>query len=127
MTRATTPCSGVKPRSRAVLRIASRGAPAGNSEDYVNPYDPGDTEIDIGDWVQGRPGVSNSKKIRKALDLLEDTIEITVPIWDAFESQGNNANYRVVGFARVLINDYRLPRQNRISAELLETIFSTCD
>jgi hypothetical protein len=39
-----------------------------------------------------------------------------VPVWDEATGQGNNLKYRVVGFGRVQITDYRLPGQNRISA-----------
>lgn len=66
-------------------------------------------------WVRGKPGVSNAKAVRNALDTLKTTV-ITVPVWDEATGQGNNLKYRVVGFARVQIADYRLPGQNRISA-----------
>ena len=97
--------------------------PPGNSEDYVNPYDPADHVISVDDWVQGSPGVSNSRKVRRALDyLIDEEIVITIPIWDDAELQGNNANYQVAGFAQVRLISYRLPRENRISAEFLGTV-----
>ncbi|MES1241964.1 MAG: CARDB domain-containing protein [Acidobacteriota bacterium] len=92
--------------------------PPGNSSTYVNPHAPTDPTISIGDWVQGKPGVSNASDVRKALDNLE-TRDIVVPVWDATEGQGANVNYRVMGFARVRLLDYRLPSQNRITVRFL--------
>ena len=88
--------------------------PPGNSQTYVNPNDPADHVLSINDWVYGRPGVSNSKGVRDALDLLK-TLIITVPVWDTATGQGNNTQYHVVGCARIQITSYRLPGQNRIS------------
>src|SRR5581483_3516704 len=42
-----------------------------DSQTYVNPFDANDHQLDAGDWVQGKPGVSNSKGVRDALDNLE--------------------------------------------------------
>ncbi len=91
--------------------------PPGDSDTYVNPYDSEDQVVSVGDWVQGSPGVSNASDIRAMLDaLIDGEMVITVPIWDAAEDQGNNANYQVAAFAQVQLVDYRLPRDNRISA-----------
>ena len=54
--------------------------PPGDSFTYKNPANAGDNVISIGDWVQGKPGVSNSNGVRDALDVLK-TIDINVPIW----------------------------------------------
>src|SRR5687767_2851984 len=35
--------------------------PPGNSETYINPEDRNDRQVSIGDWIQGKPGVSNSE------------------------------------------------------------------
>ncbi|MGC9400797.1 MAG: vWA domain-containing protein [Anaerolineae bacterium] len=89
--------------------------PPGDSDTYVNPDDSDDHTLSTGDWVHGKPGVSNSKSVREALDTLKDYV-ITVPVWGEAAGQGNNLEYQVVGFARVQITDYYLPGQNRISA-----------
>lgn len=104
--------------------LAQSLTPPGDSDTYVNPSDPSDHIVSVGDWVQGSPGVANSKAVRDALDILK-TITITVPVWDESEGQGNNTLYHVVDFADVQITDFRLPRQNRISAILLGT--ADCD
>ena len=49
----------------------------GDSDTYVNPDDSSAHRDDVGDRVQGTPGVSNSRAIRDALDVLK-TITITI-------------------------------------------------
>jgi hypothetical protein len=92
--------------------------PPGNSSTYINPLNRNDHIVSVGDWVQGKPGVTNGDKVRKALDTLK-TIDIVVPVWDRVRGRGNISLYRVTGFARVRITDYQLPKQNRISARFL--------
>jgi uncharacterized repeat protein (TIGR01451 family) len=92
--------------------------PPGNSDTYVNPYDSNDHTLSPGDWVYGKPGVSNSKAVRGALDELKE-MDIIVPVWDQAEGKGKNVEYHVVGYAQVRITDYRLPGQNRISVIFL--------
>jgi RHS repeat-associated protein len=109
--------------SPSVPTLVNSLTPPGDSWTYENPDDSTDHIINRGDWVQGKPGVSNSKKVRNALDALIGT-EITVPAWDQARGQGNNADYRVAGFVRIELLDYHLPRDNRITARL--TGFVTC-
>jgi len=92
--------------------------PPGNSGTYINPMNRRDHVVSIGDWVQGKPGISNSDRVRRALDTLKQ-IDIVVPVWDRAVGRGNKSLYRVAGFARVRITDYHLPRQNRITARFL--------
>ncbi len=98
--------------------------PPGNSGTYINPQNPSDHFISIGDWVQGKPGVSNSQAVRRALNTLEH-IDIIVPVWDQAVGKGNNSLYRVSAFAKVRIINYRLPQQNRITARFLGLV--PCD
>src|SRR5215469_16076791 len=64
--------------------------PPGDSSTYVNPDNPNDHHLVVGDWVSSKPGVSNSKEVRAALDNLE-TMSITVPVWSQSRGQGANA------------------------------------
>ena len=89
----------------------------------MNPDDPSDHQISIGDWVSAKPGVSNSKGVRDALDALK-SVDITVPVWDLTRGSGDHAAYRVANFARVRLISYQLPGQNRISVQFLG--FTTC-
>jgi RHS repeat-associated protein/uncharacterized repeat protein (TIGR01451 family) len=92
--------------------------PPGDSNTYTNPDAAGDHVVSIGDWVLAKPGVSDSKKVRNALDRLK-TLDITVPVWDAATNNGVNSRYRVASFARVRLLSYTLPGQNRITARYL--------
>jgi len=97
--------------------------PPGDSLTYVDPFNPDNHQVLVGGWVQGKPGVSNSKKVRDALDNLE-SIVIIVPVWDQAQEQGNNTLYHVAGFASVQIVSYHLPSQNVISVTFLG--FTSC-
>jgi hypothetical protein len=96
----------------------------GNSSTYINPQLPSDHVVSVGDWVQGKPGISNSDQVRRALNALEQ-IDITVPVWDRAMGRGNNSLYHVSAFARVRITNYRLPKENRITARFLG--LTSCD
>lgn len=104
--------------SPSATALAASLTPPGNSATYVNPYDPDDHSVSVGDWVAGAPGVNNSAAIRAALDSLIG-LPITVPVWDAVQGQGSNEQYRVAGYAQVSITGYSLPGRNRISAVYL--------
>ena len=93
-------------------------SPPGNSVTYVNSTDPNDHLVSVGDWVQGRPGVTSSDQVRAALDTLT-TRDITVPVWDTAQDASNHTLYHVVAFARVRLTAYQLPGKNRISAQFL--------
>jgi hypothetical protein len=116
-------------RSARQFRLANLGSPSeptlvasltppGNSSTYVNPFNPRDRVASVGDWVLNKSGISNSRRVRAALDKLE-TIDITVPVRDKARSHGNNSLYHVVAFARGRIINYRLPTENRIAARFL--------
>ncbi len=89
--------------------------PPGNSGTYVNPTSPADHQLAPQKTVWGKPGVSNSRGVRDALDVLK-TIDIVVPVWNTTFASGSNVQYHIVDFAIVRLTDYRLPSQNRISA-----------
>ena len=92
--------------------------PPGNSNTYINPKNPSDRELSVGDWMQGKPGVTNSKSVRDALDNLK-TIDLIVPVWNETQGQGNNGLYRVSAFAKVRLLSYQLTGQSRISVRFL--------
>jgi hypothetical protein len=72
-------------------RLAGSLTPPGDSQTYVNPADPKDRVVSVGDWVPGKPGVSNSRAVRDALDRLK-TIDATLPVWDAAAGTGSGAS-----------------------------------
>ncbi|MCL4266513.1 MAG: VWA domain-containing protein [Anaerolineae bacterium] len=107
--------------NNSVPALVASLTPPGNSYLYINPNDPNDHLISVGDWVQGRPGVAKSRQIVDALDVLVKTegLNIIVPVWDEVSNNGANTVYRVVDFAIVHLTDYHLPGQNSISARFL--------
>lgn len=90
----------------------------GDSFTYVNPDNQNDHQLAVGDWVSGKPGVSNGKHVRASLDALEG-FTITVPVWDQTRGEGDNTAYHIVGFAQVIIINYHLPSRNQITAEFI--------
>jgi hypothetical protein len=104
--------------SNNVPSLIASLTPPGNSHIYENPDDPDDHIVSIGDWVEGKPGVSNAIGVRNALDNLIG-LEIVVPVWNVTQGNGANAEYRVSGFAIVRLLDYHLPGQDRITAQFI--------
>jgi hypothetical protein len=92
--------------------------PPGNSTNYVNPDNSTDHEVNIGDWIVGRPGVPNSIDLRDALDNLHD-VDLIVPIFDQVRGTEDAPAYHVSGFATIRIIGYHLPNKNRISVLFL--------
>ncbi|MCA1683594.1 MAG: tandem-95 repeat protein, partial [Actinobacteria bacterium] len=91
--------------------------PPGDSQTYTNPDDPADHVVSVGDRVRGRAGVSNSSKVRDALDDLK-RLDVVLPVWDQAAGGGSNATYRVSGFAAVRLLSYDLPR-GRVSVRYI--------
>lgn len=101
----------------ATALVASLIAP-GNAQTYINPNNPADHKVSVGDWVRGRPGVANAVAVRNALNTLK-TIDITLPVWGTTQGNGANRQYQITNFALVRLLDYGLPGQNRISVRFL--------
>ncbi len=84
----------------------------GGADEYVNPADPSDRYLSVMDWVYGDPGVKNTSALRAALASFRDSgTPLTVVVWDQVKGAGNNAQYRVYGFARVQIVDFNLAQK----------------
>ncbi len=86
-----------------------------SGSEFSNACDSEDETLSVDDCVWGNSGLTNSVDIRAALDALIGQ-EIVVPVWDWAEGTGINAYYHIVRFVRVMITDYHLPGQNRITA-----------
>lgn len=87
---------------------------------YVNPNDNEDLSLNIGDYVWGSPGVSNSNAIRTTMDEHIDlgrTLRLIV--WDTAVGTGNNTKYHLKGFAVFRLYGYRLQSPNWILAEFI--------
>lgn len=88
---------------------------------YINPNNPADNSLELGDWVSGNTGISNAASVRNALDthLGQEGI---VLVWNAFEGEGSGAAYRTAGYARVVLTGYHLPSKN-----ITATFLGRCD
>ncbi len=107
----------------SVPALAASLTPPGNSHTYINPYDPNDHTVSVDDWVEGKPGVSNARSVRDALDTLM-TMDITIPVWDNVTGGGANANYQVSAFVSIRLLSYNLVKQDRITLQFLG--YTTC-
>ncbi len=90
--------------------------PPGNSQTYVNPNDPNDHALTIGDWLQGTTGISNEICARQALDsFIYWGTPITIIVWDTATGTGSNVQYHIAGFATFVLQSYDLTgQQNQI-------------
>ena len=109
--------------SPSVPTLVSSLTPPGNSATYVNPDASTDHQVSVGDWIQSTAGVSDSKNVRDALDVLTG-VDVIVPVWNQTRGQGGTAAYRVSAFARVRLLSYQLPNANRITVRFLG--YTTC-
>ncbi|MFC3700202.1 putative Ig domain-containing protein [Reinekea marina] len=96
--------------------VASRLVSPGNSDTYINPNQPSDHQLNIGDWVEGAPGVKNSKSIRTGMDAILGT-HIILPLYSHYNDHGSNLDYLVSAFAIVRLTDYKLNGKGYISFE----------
>ncbi|WP_199524821.1 Ig-like domain-containing protein [Pseudoalteromonas sp. bablab_jr011] len=95
----------------------------GTSDSYINPYDSSDNLVEVGDWVQGVPGVKNSKELNTNLSKLIGK-DIIVPFWIENDAFGANFNYRIQEFGVVELTDYRLGGKGWITFNFKG--FTTC-
>jgi len=69
---------------------------------YVEPGDPTDTSLHIGDWVSANTGSINANDVQAALNESVDRNQnraLRLMVWDDSQAQGNNGRYRISGFA----------------------------
>ncbi|MCB8944221.1 MAG: choice-of-anchor L domain-containing protein [Ardenticatenaceae bacterium] len=92
--------------------------PPGDSYTYVNPDNPDDHVVSLGDWVWGRPDVYKSGKVYLALENLMNH-DIVIPVWDVMRDDYGKLQYHVVDFVKVRITDFSLVGKDRISVEFL--------
>jgi hypothetical protein len=104
--------------SNSTPNLIASLTPPGNSDTYINPHNSSDHTVSVGDWVEGKPGVSNAKGVRDALDVLT-MMDIVVPVWDVTQGNGAHAEYHITAFATVHILGYHLPGQDKLSAQFL--------
>lgn len=96
------------------------GANAANilSASVCNPDNP---EITVPTYVPGNPGKKNRADLRACLDTyIEEERTVLIPIWDGTHpGNGNNAQYRIVGFAAMVLTYRSQPAVDNIQGMFL--------
>jgi hypothetical protein len=100
-----------------VQRLATSLTLPGNSLAYINPNDPTDHTVSVGDWVLGRSEVTGSQVVSDALaTLFSNHYKLVVPLWDQATNEGGTLRYRISGFAWVYgVEDYSVAQPNHIA------------
>jgi len=101
--------------------------PPGDSNTFINPHDPSDRTLNIGDWVEGATG--NMATLKDELDTYwvnTDRIMI-IPLFDTTEGTGSNFNYRVAGFGALKITGYDLGGSNKHIDAVFVDVVTTGD
>ncbi|HEX6387532.1 MAG TPA: hypothetical protein VF177_22925 [Anaerolineae bacterium] len=90
---------------------------------YVEPVDPTDISMHVGDWVAASAGSVNSSSVQAALNAHIDlgrTLRLLV--WDSAQGSGSSSQFRIAGFAVFRLHGYSLNQGTGGSWLLLEFI-----
>ncbi len=96
--------------------LANSLLPPGDSNTYINPFDSSDSMPEIGEWVQGSPGVTGSRMVKQNLNSLLGQ-DIVVPVWSETQDSGGNLIYQVENFVVITLSAYQLDGQGWLSFE----------
>lgn len=104
-----SPCSG--PGCPGGAGVPGSGFPS-NVPGYIEPIDPTDQAIHVGDWIAANTGTVNSSGVRSTLQshiTLDRNLRVIV--WGNSEQTGSNGRYQVSGFAIFRLIGYNLSQQ----------------
>lgn len=85
--------------------------PSSNSLNLPKPddYPERPNQLDVGDWIYGNSGVSNSSNVREQLDWhIANRTVMYLPIHDTDDGGGINGNYHVSDLGAFLLRGYSL-------------------
>lgn len=89
---------------------------------YIEPGDPTDQSLHIGDWVMGSTGGINANEVRNQLNThVQYDRTLRVLLWNNSQGSGNNGMYQISGFAIMRLISYNTSGGNGswILAELI--------
>lgn len=67
---------------------------------YINPLDPFDKDMNIGDWVMSDTGAVNSEGVRNVFrGHIDSGRQLRLLLYNNFTGSGSNARYQISGFA----------------------------
>ena len=83
---------------------------------------PDNPEITVPLYVPGNPGKKNRADLRDCLnDYIDNGTTILIPIWDGTHpGNGNNAQYRIIGFAAMILTHISQPAVDNIQGAFIE-------
>jgi Flp pilus assembly protein TadG len=89
------------------------------SSSVCNPDNP---EITVPLYVPGNPGKKNRADLRDCLnEYIEQGTTLLIPIWDGTHpGNGNNAQYRIIGFAAMVLSHISQPAVDNIQGAFIE-------
>jgi hypothetical protein len=81
---------------------------------FVDYYDNSDTSLGIGNWVSGNQGAVNSDAVRNVMTqhVSRDRTLRLIVFDETRDATGNNAHYRLYGFANFKLHGHNLTRNN---------------
>ncbi len=86
---------------------------------YIEPGDPTDQQMHIGDWVAANTGVGNSSQVRTVMDgHISNRRTLRLLVWNEAADPGNNGRYRISRFGIFRLHGYSLP-QGWVLAEFI--------
>ncbi len=93
--------------NRSESTLLTSLTPPGNSSTYVNPSNSSDHSLDPGDSVNGDPLMPDDSSMTSKLNTLK-TLDITVPVFDQGNQNGDVRTLRVIGFASLRLTAFDL-------------------
>jgi hypothetical protein len=83
---------------------------------------PDNPEITVPTYIPGNPGKKNRADLRDCLQgYIDDQVRVLIPIWDGTHpGNGNNAQYRIIGFAAMVLTYRSQPAVDNIQGMFLE-------
>ena len=89
------------------------------ADSICNPDNP---EITVPTYVPGNPGKKNKSELRNCLDdYITNGTTVLIPIWDGTHpGNGNNTQYRIIGFAAMVLTYHSQPAVDNIQGRFVE-------
>jgi hypothetical protein len=86
---------------------------------YIEPGDPTDQQMHVGDWVAANTGVNNSTNVRTVLDdHIANRRTLRLLVWNEAADPGSNGRYHISRFGIFRLHGYSL-QQGWILAEFI--------
>ncbi len=112
-------------RSRDYTDSGAQGQPVAGSGyswtvyGYIEPGDPTDQQMHVGDWVAANTGVGNANNVKATLnEHIINRRTLRLLLWDVSDAQGNGGQYHISRFGIFRLHGYNLA-QGWVLAEFI--------